>query len=139
MRAFSKEFTKHLEWPANAPEDAYAYLRIKQLGYKIQRQKNARAYMRNVTHIKDRTRQSAKFVTGKKALFKYFPGDLIKSEYYVPQKLIIRGLISHFTRKPFWTTASIFEQVVNSVLTSKTDKLNAAFNIYSSSKTLDLK
>lgn len=138
MRAFPKEFTKYLEWPKDAPEDAYAYLRLKELGYSIQRQKGVKSYMRNVAHIKDRTRQSAKFVSGKRALLKYFPVDLIKSEYYVPKRLIIGNLISHFVKNPFWTTASILEQAVNAFLTFNADKVNATFNTYSSSKTLDL-
>ncbi len=138
MRAFSKEFTKYLEWPKDAPEDSYVYLRIRELGFTILRQKDAKSYMRNVTHIKDRTRQSAKFVSGKRALFKYFPDDLIKSEYYVPKRLIIGNLIAHFAKNPFWTTASIFEQIINIFLTSKTDKVDAIFNIYPSTKTLEV-
>lgn len=137
MRAFSKNATKKLRWPKDAPEDAYAYLRLFQLNLKIVRQKNAKAYMRNVANIKDRTKQSAKFVSGKKTLNKYFQEELIYSEYFIPKNLIFRETLLQIIKNPFWTSASIFEVAVNRVLTFRASKINAIFNIYSSSKTLD--
>lgn len=137
MRALSRILTKQLDWPKDVPEDAYAYLRTRQLKLKIIRQTNAKVFMKNVEHIKDRTRQTEKYVTGKKYLTKYFKPEFIDSQYFIPKSLIIKCVISQIIKNPLWTSASVVEMCLNNAHNFKSSKTESLLNTYQSSKVLE--
>lgn len=137
MRALSRSLTKQLEWPKDVPEDAYAYLRSRQLKLKILRQTQAKVFMKNVDHLKDRTRQTEKYITGKKFLTKYFESGFIHSQYFIPKGLIIKCVISQIIKNPFWTSASVVEMCLNNALNFKSSKTESLLNTYQSSKVLE--
>lgn len=139
MRALSRSLTKQLQWPIDVPEDAYAYLRTRQLNLKILRQTEAKVFMKNVEHIKDRTRQTAKYIAGKKNLTKYFKSELINSQYFIPKRLIIKGIIFQIIRNPLWTLVSVVEMFLNNVLNFKGSKNESLLNTYQSSKVLEFR
>lgn len=138
MRALSRSLTKQIKWPKDVPEDAYAYLITRQLKLKIIRQTNAKVFMKNVDHIEDRTRQTAKYITGKKNLTKYFEQELIRSQYFIPKTLIIKCVFSQIFKNPLWTFASVSEICLNYALNFKSSKTESLLNTYQSTKILEL-
>lgn len=136
MKALSRDFTKKLSWPKDVPEDAYTYLRLRDLGFDFFRNPKAKAYMRNTAKFKDRLKQVRKFVNGKKALKKYFPQDIIRTEYEIPLVMIIKYSIWEFLKNPIWTMLYFLEFAVNRFLTIKTGKFSYLYEPYGSTKTL---
>lgn len=137
FRALSRSLTCRLLWPDNVPEDAYAYLFIKQLRLRMQRQKKALAYMKHVSTAPDRLRQCAKYVSGKKELEKYFPADLVQAEYRLPSKLVVRHIGRAMLTKPWWTTLALMEMAMNRVLVRRHRQFQALYTPYRSSKNLN--
>ncbi len=136
MKVISRAFSKKLEWPINVPEDAYTYFRLKQLGFSMARNPKAQAYMRNVGSFSDRKRQVKKFLSGKKALEKYFPKEILDSEYKIPPLLAARSLISNFAENPFWTVLFFAEIIANRLAVLRRSAFSAVHEIYGSSKEL---
>lgn len=138
LRAFKRSIATKLKWPLDAPEDAYAYLRLKESGLKILRRKKAINYMRNVTHFKDRTRQSTKFLSGKKALMKYFNQHVVEEAYQIPKIAIISQLLIELGKSPFWTILLILEFIFNRIYPRKISKFNPIYDVYYSTKNFNL-
>lgn len=136
MKALSRVFTSQLRWPEDVPEDAYIYLRLKELGLKLHREDNARAYMKNVANFKDRFKQVKKFLGGKKALARHFPKDFLRSEYNLPKSLLAKHLILAFLKNPLWITLYLGEVALNRIFTLGNNKFNALYSPYLSSKKL---
>lgn len=136
MKALSRDFTAVLKWPENVPEDAYAYLFLKKNGLNLYRQTSAKAYMRNVTNVKDRFKQTRKFVSGRLTLTKYFPENFIKNEYNLPKLLILKHILYDFLRNPFWSSLYLLEVIINRILTLRTRSFTALYSPYQSSKKL---
>ncbi|HUV47085.1 MAG TPA: glycosyltransferase [Candidatus Bathyarchaeia archaeon] len=136
MRAFSRSFTSKLRWPANVPEDAYAYLYLKKLGLGLFLAKKTKLLMRNVTHLSDCLKQSRKFIGGKKALENYFPVNTLESEYHFPIFLAIRISLIEFIKHPFWLSLYLLELLLNRLITGNTSEFNALYEPYFSSKKL---
>lgn len=136
MKALSRKFSQGLKWPNDVPEDAYTYLLLTQLGFSLSRQITAKAYMRNVTNLNDRIRQVEKFITGKKALLKYFPEDFIKREYSLPRLLVIKNISIELFKNPIFTILYVFEVIFNRFLTSRAKTFNELYIPYESSKEL---
>lgn len=136
MKALSRKFTKKLIWPKDVPEDAYAYLQLRQLGLAMKKQVNAKAWMKNVTTLKDRFKQSVKYQSGRKTLTKYFPNEFLKSEYSLPKILILKHLFLSIKSHPFWTLLYLFELLANRIYTLRAPKFKATYDIYPSSKNL---
>lgn len=136
MKALSKNFVKQLKWPKSVPEDSYTYLRLKELGLEMKKQMRATTSMRNVTHVKDSIKQSRKFVTGKKALEKYFGKDTIKKEFNFPKTLFLKHVILAGFKKPLFTFLFLFQIIINRTLTVGQNRFNELYAPYNSSKLL---
>lgn len=136
MKALSRQFTNKLRWPKDVPEDAYTYLRIKTLNFKLKQVQTASAYMRNVTNVEDRIRQVKKYIGGKKALGSYFSQDLIEKEYKIPKTLFLKYFLKAMIKNPFWISLYFLEIMYNRLLTLGTFRFDALYTIYNSSKTL---
>lgn len=137
MKAISRDFAKVLIWPQDVPEDAYAYLKLRQLGLKLAVRPKAIALMRNVTSFSDRVRQVKKFVSGKKSLALHFPPETIKNEYDIPKKLILKHIFFGLIKKPLWTILFLGEIVINRIFAVRNDRFSALHEIYYSSKNLN--
>ncbi len=139
-RLFSKTFTKSLTWPVDVPEDAFAYLRLKQLHLRLVKQKNALMIARNVRNLTDRLRQGSKFANGRQTLTKHFSNAVVNSEYNIPLNIMIKQTFLGFLKNPFWTTLAVMELAVTRLLSFGFRKeFNALYTPYVSSKDLEEK
>lgn len=136
MKALSKKFTKKLIWPKDVPEDAYTYLRLRQIGFLMKRQPKAKAWMKNVTTLKDRFRQSIKYQSGKKALANYFSEKYLKNEYSLPRMIVLKHLFLTIKKYPFWVALYLLELLINRIYTLRTPRFKAIYDLYPSSKNL---
>ncbi len=137
MKALSKRFARKLSWPNDVPEDAYTYLYLKNLDYKLYREPSANAYMRNVTTIGDRLKQTRKFISGKKSLYKHFSKKNVDAEYGIPIQLIIKHVAIEFIKHPLMLLLYLLEVVCNRIATIRETKFNALYIPYNSSKKLN--
>ena len=112
-RALSRSFTEKLSWPSDVPEDAYLYMWLKQCRLTMQRVSGASFYSRNVTTLSDRKKQVEKYLSGKKALEKYFDRRTLGREYTIPGLLIAKHILFAFLHTPFWTGAYLIELFLN--------------------------
>ncbi len=136
MKALSRNFTDNLTWPKDVPEDAFTYMQLNKLNFKIKRTRKAVAYIRNVNNFADRIKQCSKFQSGKKSLVKYFGDEAVNSEYKIPIFLIILETIKYFLRQPFWTLMYLFEVFINRIYTKNAQEFKAKHEVYYSSKIL---
>lgn len=124
-------------WKENLPEDSYLYLSIKARGYKLLLVKNANTIKRNVTNIKDRSKQCNKYQGGVRALKKIFGERFVQNEYYIKPSLIMINSFSYFLKEPFWTVAYLIEVISNRIFTYfNKEEFNDLSNPYESSKVL---
>lgn len=115
-RALSRAFTEQLCWPADVPEDAYLYMRLRQCGLALKRVPEASFYSRNATTFSDRKKQVEKYLFGKEALEKYFDGQTLSREYAIPKLLITKHILLALLKTPFWTIVCLFELFLNRIL-----------------------
>lgn len=118
-RALARAFTEQLCWPADVPEDAYLYMRLRQYGLILQRIPEAAFLSRNAATFSDRKKQVEKYLSGKKALEKYFDGSTLAREYALPKLLIIKHILRALLRTPFWTGAYLIELSLNRFSSAK--------------------
>lgn len=135
-KAISKHFAKKLMYPTHVPEDAYTYLRLKELGLKLLVTSNAQFYMRHVTHLQDRIKQCSKFQSGKEALKKEFSSEFVRKEYEIPRKISSQVTLQFLLKNPILTMLSLLELCLNRVLTRNKKTFTAQHDTYASSKDL---
>lgn len=117
MKGLSRIFAQQLFWPEDVSEDAYVYLRLKQLSLSCIYCPSALVYMRNVTNISDRVKQVAKFLGGRIALERHFARDVVQAAYRLPYSLVSQHVLRSLLRDPFWTTLAVLEISFNRLLT----------------------
>jgi glycosyltransferase involved in cell wall biosynthesis len=133
MRLISCNFAKKLHFPDDVPEDCYAYLRLKELGFKLQRVQSAIVLAKSISSPAERSSHSLRFYEGKINLQKYFASDFIRTEYCVPKLLICKQILFSFFDSPVFTVLSIFEFFFNTLAVVN---LNTGFSIKSRFLTL---
>ncbi|MDP3685603.1 MAG: glycosyltransferase [bacterium] len=109
MKALSGTFARQLSWPADVPEDAYAYFAARQRSLRVLKQPAATVYMKGVSTLSDRVRQYAKFSSGRDVLKACVPPDVVHAAYALPRRLIAKQVFRAVRRKPLWTLLGLFE------------------------------
>ncbi len=111
-RAFSKEYAKKLHWPAAVGEDAYSYLRCKELGYEFRYLSNTILLYGVPQNLKDHFKQSVRFRNSQKILRSEFSGEDIKAEYAIPISLFIFTLFHFLITQPILTVCYLMFQII---------------------------
>lgn len=137
-RVLSRIFTDQLCWPADAPEDAYLYMRLRQCGLVLERVPEASFYSRNATTFSDRKKQVEKYLLGKKALEKYFDESTLAREYDIPKLLVAKHIVLAFLHMPFWTGAYLIELLLNRFYSVRRDHFDALSEPLYSTKQLKI-
>ncbi|MBI2029376.1 glycosyltransferase [Candidatus Gottesmanbacteria bacterium] len=101
MRAFSKYLYKKLKWPDDIPEDAYSYFYCKSRGFRFIYVSKAICYFHPPTILSDHIKQNNRFITGKKALKKYFDNYLLRREYKIPFLVVFIYCLAFLLKRPF--------------------------------------
>jgi len=134
MKALPRKFAEELTWPKSVPEDAFAYLRLKELGYKMRVSSKARVKMRQVRNLGDSLTQSRKFVTGKKELIKYFSEDVLSKEYKLPLKILLKHFSLALIKNPYMTLMYVGIVLLNRLYSIGHKSFNELYHPYKSTK-----
>ncbi|MCX8008883.1 MAG: glycosyltransferase [Patescibacteria group bacterium] len=133
VRAFSKEFYRKIQWPEDCPEDAYSFLRCKELGFRFFFSKEAIVYFRLPQTISDHAQQSLRFFTGKKYLYSYFSQPYVDNEYYIPLYVFFRTLVWYSIHHPIGIIAYAVISMITQLFYRKDIDITR-WNISSTSK-----
>ena len=136
MKALSRNFTSKLIWPADVPEDAYTYLRLKQLGLQMIKKPNAKAYVKKAANLKDSIRRNKKFVGGIESLKKYFPEDVIKREFFPPLKLKTKHVLIEIVNSPLLTILYLLQLSVIRIANIRVKEFDPLYQPFDSTKNL---
>lgn len=100
-RAISRNLASKLVFPEDiAAEDAYSYLRAKELGFKFIYNPKAAIYFRSPQTYGDHIKQSARFIASIKNLPKYFSNEIIENNLKLPVGFAITFAIRLFIISP---------------------------------------
>ncbi|MBI2621974.1 MAG: glycosyltransferase [Candidatus Levybacteria bacterium] len=99
-RAFSRGLYRKINWPQNAPEDAYSYLLCKKKGFKFIYASKAKVIFRSPANLADHFKQSNRFVKGKKEMEKYFPASFVKKQYRYSKLLLAQTVTEYLLKNP---------------------------------------
>ncbi len=136
-RSFSRSFAKSVKWPEDATaEDAFSYLRAKELGFEFFYQKNAEIYFRSPQNIFDHIKQSSRFINSKKGLSKYFDKKIIDKNFKLPATLVALICIESFLRHPILFVSYIWIRVIATLDSLVINRATVAWDPSSSSKIL---
>jgi peptidoglycan-N-acetylglucosamine deacetylase len=98
----SKEFAKSANMPNSVVNnDAYLYLRSKELGYSPAFYKNGKVYFTSPRTISDHMKQTERFGFSQKELQHYFSFDLT-SEYAIPYLAYVKTFMGQMIQNPFY-------------------------------------
>lgn len=136
MKALNRPLAEKMRWPVNVPEDSFLYFTLLKNNFSLERSAKAKSLVRNVTNLKDRLRQTKKFMSGKNILKRYFDQVLIQREYEIPKKIIISYLLKNFFKRPILITLYLIEVLINRIINFKSGNFDALYKTYDSSKLL---
>ncbi len=134
MKALSRSFVSKLTFPTDVPEDSYTYFRLKQLGFQMTKQPNAKAYVKRSSNLKDCINKNKKFVGGIESLKKYFPKDLVDKEFTPPINLLIKHLLLALIHSPILTILYLIEFLLVRMLNFRTKEFDPLYKPFSSTK-----
>ncbi|MEK7576588.1 MAG: glycosyltransferase [Patescibacteria group bacterium] len=107
-RAFSRACAKKMEWPYDVTaEDAYSYLRSKELGFNFFYQPKAHIYYKSPKTFIDHVKQSSRFITSKKKLAEYYSEEKISDNFKLPFSFLKIRCIRAFLKNPFMFTSYV--------------------------------
>lgn len=136
MKALSRKFTEKLVWPSDVPEDSYTYFCLKQNGFEMKKQHNARVFVKRAGTLKDYIRRNEKFVRGRQILKTYFPDDLVDSEFNPPIKLVAKHLLLATFNSPLLTILYLIGSILVRILNSRVKEFDPLYQTFSSTKSL---
>ncbi len=136
MKAVSKQVFKKIQWPLDVPEDAFIYLYMRKTGMEIIKASNAIAYISNVQNIRDRIRQTRKFISGRKSLLKHFSEEFVNGEYNIPGRIFLKHLLSEFIQNPIVTIFCLSEILFNRIFSFSLKQYDQLYVPYYSTKEL---
>lgn len=80
--------------------DAYTYFCCSTNKYQYRFVQTAVVLFRSPQTLKDQIRQNTRFLATKTKMIKYFPKSLVKKEYSIPGRLLIKNLAVQFLKHP---------------------------------------
>jgi cellulose synthase/poly-beta-1,6-N-acetylglucosamine synthase-like glycosyltransferase len=136
MRAFTKEFSQVLSFPKHVPEDSYAYLVMKKHGLKLVKNSKAKVLVGNIGTVSDAISQNKKYVSGKKALEKYFDQDFLMSEFNYSKRILCKHILMNMFTSPLLMFGYVAIVIANKITNVTVSKYSSFYKPYLSSKQL---
>lgn len=99
-RAFSKRLYKNIRFASSASEDAFSYLFCISHGWKYEYVKNTKIFYRLPATFKDHEGQSVRFFVSIEELKDEFGKEMIKREYALPKKELVKILLKLIVYQP---------------------------------------
>lgn len=106
-RLLSKAFYTQLVFPGIIAEDAYTYLRAKELHFRFVYNSKAKIYFRAPSNLRDHLLQSRRFFRGKEELKQYFDPKKVQAAYKLAESNMRNHWRSAFIDNPFYTITYI--------------------------------
>lgn len=101
--AFSKNLYSNIIFPKDlVADDAYAYLFCVKNNFKYEYVNNTNIFYKLPGSINDHQKQSVRFFSTQKQLYKIFGKQFVKNEYAISIPVIVTTLFSTFLNKPFF-------------------------------------
>lgn len=135
-RAFSRAFTETLEWPGAVAEDAYSYLKAKELGFGFYYQPSAEVYYRSPQNLMDHIKQSSRFISSKKGLSKYFDVKILDESFKLPFGRLVLISIKHFIKHPVLFAGYVFILTLSAIDAYYKNRAVLMWDLSKSSKVL---
>ena len=135
-RAFPKKIAKQIEFPSDAPEDTYSYLRVLELGYEVSHSQEARILYRNAKSLPDAMKQSNKFVASKSGLEKYFNYAILSKHFELHKKDLLAHSLRTLFKRPMKFVGYILLFLILKVMSINKKEFNPFLGIAKSSKDL---
>ncbi len=138
VRAFSKSFVKNFVWPEpiSSSEDAYSYLKCREMGYKFYFEKNAVVYYRSPQSLHDHFKQSVRFFICKNNLYNYFAKNTIANSFRIPRILLFRVVLKYGIRNPLYLFLYLSFFFVSKILSYVSRNINPTWDISDTTKQL---
>lgn len=92
------------------PNDAFLYLRVKQMGFGFKLAKEAVVYYRAPSNLRDYLLQTSRFLKSASEVGDFF-GKRLDEEFYIPRSYKFKQLIRFFLKEPIYFPLSIMLQV----------------------------
>ena len=96
-----REFARRVQLPAGVVnDDAYIYLMARQLGYRPQALRQTAVWYLLPTTVRDHRGQAARHRLGTAELARWFPQHVVRREYAIPRRLLLRAIAQQAARRP---------------------------------------
>lgn len=103
--AYRKQLVKKIRIPAEViGNDAFTYFSCLTAGYKYKYVASAVVRFRSPKSLADHIKQNTRFVAVRSRMAKYFPIELVRSEFHVPWYLLAYHMAKKFIRHPVLAT-----------------------------------
>ncbi len=100
-RAFSRKFADNIRFPLAPGEDAFSYIKCKQIGMDFIYQPKAVVFYRSPETVEDHLRQSVRFFNSK-SRWKNEYGN--KNYYHIPKSILVRETTKNYLQHPVLLT-----------------------------------
>ena len=101
LMALKKELAKKIHVPAETiSNDGFTYFSCLVNKYEYRHAPKAEVYFRSPQNLKDHLSQCTRFLATHVFMKRYFPADLVDSEYYLPPQLIYPQMLKQFIFHP---------------------------------------
>lgn len=133
--ALSRKFYRLVKIPGKIfASDAYLYLFCISKNFKFKYARSAKLIFRSPFSLKDQMYQNVRFLKSGDNLIPFF-GNLVKEEYFIPKKLIIKYLLIEFCKNPIHAIAIFFINALCRVLIKiKSEDQKIKWDVSSSTK-----
>ncbi len=133
-RSFSRKLYKKIVWPNDVPEDAYSYLYSISNNFKFKYLDNTVILFHPTSNFNDHWKQHKRFVSGIKALKKYFSTEVLNKEYFIPKHLLIKMIVRYIGKRPLSIPLYLLVMIAMKLRKIKKFEDHSKYEISTSSK-----
>jgi hypothetical protein len=107
-----RDFARRVQVPQGlVNDDAFLYLLARELGYRPRALPDATVWYLLPTTVRDHRGQAGRHQLGTAELARWFPPDVVRREYAVPRRLLLRTAAQQAVRRPIRLLGYLLLQV----------------------------
>ncbi len=134
IRAFSKNLYSSFHYPDQVPYDAYAYLTCQNIGLAFEYVPSARVIFRCPNTLKDHSKQSSRFASGRQQLIEEFNGQA-KAAYQLPLMATVAAVVREAMKHPIMSfLAGYFALFFYTKMIFRQKRFTSTWDVVASSK-----
>lgn len=138
LLGYKKGLVKKIKVPSTMiANDLYTYFCCLDANYEYRYVKTARVLFRSPINLRDHLKQNIRFESAATRMKKYFPGELVDRETYIPRAILLKNLIIPFLKNPIQASYIFLINQYCRFLSLKREKgLSAVWDMANSTKKL---